>query len=232
MTAHDAVNGGEHQRRRLWPRALAAVLALACLLTGITLAVRSSHTTQAQPAPLPRSEFNLSRLPPLSSDPIPEVRATAGGPLRKDHVYLSSVQIAAPYVPIGAVGSELNIPQNVQTVGHWTGGADVNAAQGTTLLAGHVDYVGQGAGAFYRLYRVEPGAVVVVTDGTGQATVWRVTSLSVIVKTALPAQLFTNSGPRRLVLITCGGPLLHQTDSNGQSYNTYRDNVVVTATPA
>jgi hypothetical protein len=42
---------------------------------------------------------------------------------------------------------------------------------------------------------------------------------------ALPASIYSRTGPRRLVLVTCGGPF-------NQNIGHYRDNIVVTAVPA
>ena len=46
-------------------------------------------------------------------------------------------------------------------------------------------------------------------------------------KSALPLDIFDTAGPRQLVLVTCGGPLLR---TGGGA--TYADNVLVYATPA
>ena len=67
--------------------------------------------------------------------------------------------------------------------------------------------------------------LVTTTDGTGRATHWRVTGLEVRGKGDLPA--FPTTGARRLVLVTCGGPVV-----DTPSGRRYRDNVVVTAVPA
>ena len=43
-------------------------------------------------------------------------------------------------------------------------------------------------------------------------------------KAALPTSIYTRTGERRLVLVTCGGPFDAKTKR-------YRDNVIVTALP-
>ena len=43
-------------------------------------------------------------------------------------------------------------------------------------------------------------------------------------KAELPTSIFTRTGERRLVLVTCGGPFDARTER-------YRDNVIVTAVP-
>ncbi len=127
----------------------------------------------------------------------------------------------------------LIIPVDVHKVGLWTGGAAVVAPAGTTVIAGHVDDVNQGPGAMNQLHNVAPGAVVSVTETSGQVTRWQVTDVAVVGKDSLPAFVFAGkNGPRELALVTCGGPLLHLSNGHGGTYGTYRDNIVVTAVPA
>ncbi|MEO7288822.1 MAG: class F sortase, partial [Jatrophihabitantaceae bacterium] len=101
-------------------------------------------------------------------------------------------------------------------------GGQPDSPAGTVLLASHVNYAGQGAGVFASLYRVQPGALVVLTDRAGRASRWRVTGLDDPLKAKLDSGLFTAAGPRRLALITCGGRVIA-----GQ----YERNIVVTAIP-
>jgi hypothetical protein len=129
----------------------------------------------------------------------------------------------------------LLIPGDVHDVGMWDNGAPLLSAaggayaEGTTLVAGHVNYVGQGDGALFNLYQVQPGAVVYATDAWGRTTLWRVVSAESVLKQDLPASVFAgNQGPRRLVIVTCGGDIRYVPGSGW----TYDDNVVVTAVPA
>ncbi|MEP7161971.1 MAG: class F sortase, partial [Dermatophilaceae bacterium] len=88
--------------------------------------------------------------------------------------------IDAPLVAEGldARGS-LVVPGDPGTVGLWDGGPDLGAAEGTTLLAGHVDVAGVGPGALVGLSRVAPGAWMITSDGLGRGRAWRVASLAV-----------------------------------------------------
>ena len=106
--------------------------------------------------------------------------------------------------------------------------APLAARHGTTVIAGHVDDRNQGAGAFYFLYRTVPGTTVTVTAADGTVTTWRVYSVTSVEKDRLPADLFSTTGARRLVLVTCGGQLRWDP---GYGYS-YADNVLVYATPA
>jgi hypothetical protein len=143
------------------------------------------------------------------------------------------------------------IPDDVGLVGSWTDGAPAPApapapaqdpasastpadigsavAAGTTLLAGHVNHVGQGNGVLHDLYRIDPRATIYLTDRVDRVTRWQVVASTAVLKAELPASVFAGrSGPRRLVLVTCGGPIHHR---KGHGW-TYDDNVVVTATPS
>jgi Sortase domain len=84
----------------------------------------------------------------------------------------------------------------------------------------HVD----GAGAFYALKSARRGDTVIVTSDDGKARSYRISSMRRVRKAALPASIYSRIGPRRLVLVTCGGPFDAR---RGHP----RDNAVVTALP-
>ncbi len=83
----------------------------------------------------------------------------------------------------------------------------------------------QGLGALSPLSGASVGDEVRVDDAAGGTTTWQVVARQVFSKQSVPlADLFTRTGPPRLVLITCGGPFLADIRS-------YEDNVVVVAEP-
>jgi sortase (surface protein transpeptidase) len=134
--------------------------------------------------------------------------------------------IDAPLDPVGVEPEgEMTLPRDVDRVGWYRFGPAPGAAEGTVVLAGHVDDVDQGRGALDPLRRAEPGDEVVVEAADGAVTRWQVVSREQIDKPGVPfGDLFARSGPPRLALITCGGPF----DADLRSY---RDNVVVVAVP-
>ena len=247
-------------RRHRMSILLVLMFAVALVLGGAILVLASSKSTPAAAAPLPTRTFSEATVAaPLTGDVIPPSTGPVPGAVDNsvppgssasarpsgapttstgwafdgaNRIFVKSLGINAPWINEGANKDGLVIPSDVHTVGRWTGGADIDATSGTVLMAGHVNYVGQGNGALYRLSQIQPGAVVVVTDAAGARTSWRVSGLQVVQKAALPTSIFNNSGPRHLVLITCGGPLLKVSDGHGGTFNTYRDNVIVTADPA
>ena len=214
----------------------AGVAAVIAATAGVVMVRVGGSDVRPPPAPLPRRVFSQAALPPLAPGqyvPAAGSRAAAGAAggvgsySGASRLYIVSLGIAAPIVDAPTTGSALVGPGDVATVGRWTGGASLDSASGTVDLAGHVDYVGQGAGALYHLYQVQPGALVVTTDSASRRTPWRVTALQVVAKNALPASLFAPSGARVLQIITCGGALVREPGG----YYSYADNVIATAVP-
>jgi hypothetical protein len=246
--------GGDRGRHRYSPgraprrsRAISVLLGIAfvgALVGGATLIVAGSRTHPAKPAPLPKRPFSVApqSLPSTAASPAMINQRLTGGrvgscstTLARRRIVIPALCMDGPVVPTSlARDGSLIIPEDVHRVGIWDGGAPIvgpgghAVTSGTTLLAGHVNYVGQGNGTFYDLYRSRPGDLVYLTDAAGHVTRWRIFSLRTVVKSALPRSLFAgNSGPRRLVLVTCGGPILREA-----GYATYRDNVIAEAAPA
>ncbi|WP_116204660.1 class F sortase [Amycolatopsis circi] len=124
---------------------------------------------------------------------------------------------------VGGDGA-LPIPKSLSEAAWW--GSGVGAAQGVTLLSGHVNWAGK-TGPFQELWRMKPGQVVTVTDAAGKPWEYKIDEARTIHKSDLAAEsakLFDPEGPHRLVLVTCGGDYV-----GGQEG--YDDNRVVTASP-
>ncbi len=136
-------------------------------------------------------------------------------------------QLAVPVVPATVEREVLAPPADVRVAGIWTGGATLDASAGTTLLVGHVNYAGQGVGAFYDLASVAPGSAINTSGDTGAVTAWTVTAVDAMAKHAGvdPAAFAGPAGERRLVLVTCGGRFDARTGS-------YESNVYLWAAPA
>jgi hypothetical protein len=178
----------------------------------------------AAPAPL------SSSVPTGDAAPAVPTRAAAPSP---PAVVPPPVRLAVPAlgvdtpvdpVGVGADGS-MALPDDVDRVG-WYRFGPVPGAEGSAVLAGHVDSWDQGLGALAPLREAAVDDEVLVTDAAGATTRWRVVGREVLEKEALPLDtLFARGGAPRLVLVTCGGPYLPDLRS-------YRDNVVVVAVPA
>ena len=129
----------------------------------------------------------------------------------------------------------MTIPADIHTVG-WYDGTESNGGtttfahtpwpgqRGVSLLAGHVDWAGEGPGALYYIGQLVAGDPVEVIGSNRETTYWRVSRPPIVIaKSDLPADLFVNSGPPKLALVTCGGPFDAATGH-------YLDNVIVWAT--
>jgi sortase (surface protein transpeptidase) len=137
-----------------------------------------------------------------------------------------AIGIDAPVVPVGVhTGTgAMDIPVDVSVVGWYRYSAQPGRA-GSSVVIGHVDSRVQGAGAFFRLREVTPGAAVVVLLADGTVHRFTVIARREYRKEALPPSIFARSGRPLLALVTCGGPF-------DQVTRHYLDNVVVFALPA
>jgi hypothetical protein len=188
--------------------------AVACAAAGLALLGVAVVGRPLASAPLVQHPFALKSAASLPVQP-------AGARVGADHLLIPSLHVDASVRTTSIVNHELVIPGDVHDVGEW--GHKANA--GTTILAGHVNWVGQGPGALGALATISPGATVYLSNGVGVVSVWSVVSLRSVVKKDLPEALFATGGARRLVLITCGGAFDAATHQ-------YADNVLATAVPA
>ncbi|MBZ5738877.1 class F sortase [Nocardioides mangrovi] len=114
-------------------------------------------------------------------------------------------------VPVVAVGSRhngvLDVPADVRSAGWWSGGSRLGDPFGSTLIAGHVDSVDQGLGAYAELLSVRPRQRVVLSSPHLRQT-FSIVSLDLVAKrdTADVRRLSAASGGRRLTLVTCAPP--------------------------
>jgi LPXTG-site transpeptidase (sortase) family protein len=152
--------------------------------------------------------------------PPPVREATAPTRLR-----VPAMGLDAPVVPVGvAADGQMDVPERISEIGWYRFGAAPGSAAGSAVLAGHVDDRVQGEGAFADLGGLRPGDEVGVGTGDGAVT-YRVREVLSFTKEALPVDdLFRETGPPRLVLVTCDGPF-------DRAARSYRDNLVVVADP-
>ncbi|GAA1909108.1 class F sortase [Nocardioides marmoribigeumensis] len=137
------------------------------------------------------------------------------------HVVIPSLGVDAPVVPIGVENGVLIPPGDPQTLGWWSDGAEPGAVRGGALVTGHT--VHTGGGQLDDLEQVRRGDVVRVRTTKGVIP-YRVSKVTIYRKATLARdaqQVFSQTGPGRLVLITCE-------DWDGTKY---LSNVVVFAEP-
>ncbi|MGN6723096.1 MAG: class F sortase [Marmoricola sp.] len=199
-----------------------ASLALAAFGLLVAFGWKGEHTVVASTsAPLPAT----SSARPTVARKTPAHGACATQP-QPSGITVPAVCIQGPIKPTYVSRDEVVLPADVKSIFLWDQGASLTSTLGTTLLVAHVHYGSLGDGVFYPLSQVQAGDQVNIRDSAGTLTRWRIVSSRSYLKTSLPQDVFAGPhGPRRLVLVTCGGAVL-------PSGSGYEDNVVVTAIPA
>jgi sortase (surface protein transpeptidase) len=139
-------------------------------------------------------------------------------------ISIPALGVSAPVLAETPVNGLLTIPPDVHNVG-WDEQTPTPGQPGVTLLAGHVNWVGQGEGALGAIGQLVPGDTVTV-NWQGHKTTWRITTKPVLSPNTVDHPwLFSNQGSPRLALVTCGGPFKEIPGVGGS----YADNVIVQA---
>ncbi len=184
----------------------------------------------APPKPPDVRNFSVSPQRALSALPakaLSQIKPSAQ-PFTPLSVSIPSVGIHNVSVtPEGDPNGVLGVPPIQDGWGWWFGGAQPGAGSGAILLDGHVDWAGYGNGPARNIWNVVPGSIAIVRGPNGAQRSYVAVSLQSYLKTALPAisgQIFSVSGPERLVIVTCGGSFNYQTGS-------WNSNVIATFVP-
>jgi hypothetical protein len=130
--------------------------------------------------------------PPARNQPAGTVRLVRGG----------TVTLVRREIGIDGV---LPIPSAINQASWW--GAGLRAQSGATVVAGHINWKGA-VGPFAELWNSHLGDPVSVVDQSGERFTYHVSQIVTLGKDDLPSraeELFAQSGPHRLVLVTCGG---------------------------
>ena len=203
-----------------------AAVAITVVVAGVDVvagAVFLSHPQQVQPgagALAAPSATVTTPSPQPSTTPPPAPHGPA------NTVWIPSQKVRAPVDVCEIVDDELEPPQNVHRTCYWAGGAALSDQVGTTVLTGHVNWVGQGTGALGNIGELHRGDLVRTTGKDGIVTTWEVQKVVHRPKSnGIDTSVFVGqSGPRKLYLITCGGAF-DAADAN------YLDNIYVEAVP-
>ncbi len=156
---------------------------------------------------------------------LADQRVTKRGPAPMS-IRIPSIDVNASIVPVGVDrrGPSVQIPTNIRVLGWYRFGPSPGGS-GSAVIVGHVDSSAQGAGAFFHLRDLRPGAAITVRFRDGSLRIFYVVARRAYPKSALPDAIFAPRGPPRLALVTCGGAFDVATRH-------YADNVVVYAVPS
>jgi hypothetical protein len=201
-----------------WRRGMAALLVVA----GVGL---TSWAVAEQPREAGAPPSAQSGPPLLTAEPVTTIKADpprrhpAAGP--PDRVRIPRLGVDVPVVGIDVLDGILTPPSDPQVLGWWADGAVPGALRGGALVTGHT--VSVGGGALDDLEKVGLDAPVEVRTSEGLIR-YRVTKVDIYRKASLARhaeRVFSQTGPGRLVLVTCE-------DWDGEKY---LSNVVVYADP-
>lgn len=210
-------------------RMLAASAALLVLLAGCGADPQPAPTTPEAVSPTPTTPpapGPVVDVPVRSTDLASAAAAQATGPA-PTAVSIPALEVQLPVDPVGVqADGQMEIPPLAERAGWYRFGAAPSDPDGTTVVAAHVDSVASaGLGPFARLGELAVGDVVEVTLADGTVVAYAVSSVQQVAKTdAAWDAVFTREGPRRLVLVTCGGTFQREE-------RRYSDNIIVTADP-
>jgi LPXTG-site transpeptidase (sortase) family protein len=149
---------------------------------------------------------------------VPERDPFAGRPVR---LVIPALDVTAPIIGVDAPEGVLTPPGDPELLGWWRGGAVPGARTGSSLVTGHTVHAGDAP--MNDLEHLVAGDDVLVDTDVGRIS-YVVTFVRIFRKASLAqssAQIFSQSVPGRLVLITCE-------DWDGEKY---LSNVVVIAVP-
>ena len=228
--------------RRGWLGLLAGCLAALVLIpTGWAL-MRADNTGVGQlpsaggptsPATTPASTAPAREGPAAGAAAVPTYQAdlaardgSATQALTPTVLTIAAIAVSAPVEPVGVASDGMvAIPPDAHHVGWYEFGPAPGDAAGSAVIVGHRDSRTQGRGALYDLGAVSLGDKVQVRLSSGKTLTYRVVERRRYPKQGLPwATFFTDRGPPRLTVITCGGPY-------DPRHGGYQDNLIVTATP-
>jgi hypothetical protein len=166
--------------------------------------------------------------PPTSSLPATTQRPPAGSPAAQAPsaqpavLRLPTLGLTSRIEPVGTDDRVLQIPEDPRVVGWWRDGARPGDKDGTIVLTAHLDSRKYGTGPFAKAKDLRVGEAMTLSDSSGDAHRFVVARIDTFEKKALPyAELFRQSGPERVVFVTCGGT--YDADNGG-----WDSNVVVT----
>ena len=180
--------------------------------------------SQTEPEAASADTESLSADPESDAPADDESPTTPAAPAKvpPTGIVIDSLNLSGYVVPVGLEDDGAMEVPSVDEIGWYFYGA-TPGRPGATVLVAHV-WWDDSPGPFRRLGIVEPGQTVEVEIEGGDIHRYQIVKRTMYDKDALPSDLWRNTGPETLVLITCGG------DFNSSSRR-YEQNIVVYAEP-
>jgi sortase (surface protein transpeptidase) len=193
---------------------------------GVVLAFAGCAGPRAEtPATDPSATATAAPVTASSASPPAKAAAAPERGRAPERITIPDIDVRSTVQPVGTVDRVLQIPPKPWEVGWWEAGVGQGSDHGTTVLVAHLDSRTYGVGPFARAKDLRVGADMTLRDEPGDAQRYRVSAVDTYLKQGLPyEELFAQTGPPRVVLVTCGGQ--YDRDAGG-----WDSNVVVTFTP-
>ncbi|MDN5666833.1 MAG: class F sortase [Renibacterium salmoninarum] len=207
------------QGRRTWILLVIVILTCATALVIAGAAGFGSTNPAAAPLPTLTKPFDEGdqRLGPPDVSPVPNL-----GP---NQLAIPAIGLQIDLVPAPAINGQIQIPQS-DLAGLYSQGPSLTAVEGTTLIAGHVNWADGRLAPMSAIVNAKPGDRIFVADAEGAIASYSVSSGKTYRKQSLPDAVFQTQGPRTLALATCSEPI---TTANGETI--YLSNTIITAAP-
>jgi len=145
--------------------------------------------------------------PPSTNSPTPTTTASpTTSAVAPVGMRLPTLDLVSTVEPVGTDDRVLQIPPKPWVVGWWKDGARPGGSDGTVVLTAHLDSRKYGVGPFEQAKQLRPGDPMSLSDSDGRTHRYTVKRVDTFTKQALPYEdLFRQSGPERVVFVTCGG---------------------------
>jgi LPXTG-site transpeptidase (sortase) family protein len=228
----DPTHHPAHRRVTRGPARFAAGLALAAVLATIAITATrgpaedpGAETPSAQTAPATPTATPTPTPPvPQSEVPLDPADSQAEAITGPYTLRIPRIGVDAPIVPIHSTQDRVLLPpRDPGIAGWWSEGAAPGTPHGSAVLVGHT-VRNNGGGIFDHVGTLRSGDTIEV-QGTDSTLTYQVQSVHTLSKNQVARDaehIFTQTGPGRLVLITCD-------NWNG---TTWQSNIITIAAPA
>lgn len=189
--------------------------------------------------PTPNDAPSYAQAPRIDKPFTPTDPNTFTGPTTEKEALAAERPLGPMELSVPSVGLRVSLvesgitPEGVMSLpvsnlaGHYSPAAPIGATEGSTVIAGHVNYGDGSIAPMGLLAGIQKGAPIFITDAAGTVHRYQAVDAQLIGKHALPETFFTTTGNPQLVLLTCGGEIAP--DATGVL--NFLDNTAITAVP-